>query len=141
MRYFNFFFLVPVFLFGVSLMLPAVYQERSPTSGAWLLALGWLGVLRLQVAWLANPVGLVALLFGLANRPWPAAILGGIALAISLTAFLWRTEPSFGESGGQLEVRPAVGMYLWISSFVALLICALLQGALFRPGSGPRSVK
>jgi hypothetical protein len=141
MRYLKALYLLPLLLFVASLCLPAVYQSHRPTSGAWLLVLGWLGVLRLQIAWLANPVGLAAFLFGLSNRPWPAAVLSFVALLISLTALLWRTEPSLGEGGGQLEVRPAIGTYLWISSFAGLLCCVLLEGALTRPGDGPRVVK
>jgi hypothetical protein len=140
MRFFRVLFLIPALLFAVSLFLPAVYQSNSPASGAWLLAFGWLGILRLQVAWLANPIGLAAFMFALSNRLWPAAVLGCVALVISLTAFMWRTEPSMGEGGGQLVVHPGIGMYLWISSFAALLFCVLLQCALFRPGNGPRIV-
>jgi hypothetical protein len=126
------FLVIPAIFYLASLFLPAATatneftHEHSVHNGGTLLLFGWTGVMGGLLAWLANPVAALAMLFALGRRPARAIGWSLAALALSLQAFAWRNEPAWE---GPHPVHLEVGAYLWMLSFAALLLCALLKTA------------
>jgi hypothetical protein len=133
MKDFKILIVVPAVLYLASLVLPAASAFETPTHphevvrGFWLLAVGWLGIFGGQVAWLANPFGLVATLLLVAARGSLAIVFSLIALLLSLLAFLWRVDLGWEQP---IPGRLDIGAYLWMASFAALLICSCLEPVL-----------
>lgn len=104
-------------LFLVSLALPGLVLETSETVAGWrLLLTAWYGLLVLQVAWLANPLFIVALVLAARRRPQAARVLAAGAFGIGLfsfTADIWIAN----------HVRITglgAGFYVWMAAFALL---------------------
>jgi hypothetical protein len=101
----------------VSLALPVfIFNNRTEYQGGWdVLTRGWMGMLRLQFAWCANPLFMLAfvrLINGLG-----AIRVATVALLLSLETFL--TEPALGAYGY------GWGMVAWFMSLVMMAGAAL----------------
>jgi hypothetical protein len=121
-------------LYAVACCLPALEwrgdnNPRDIMFGLRALAVGWSGIFAGVLAWLANPVWLLALCLAFFRKPWPGAIAGIIALLIALTVFrdLGRDLP--GDEGNVTKTRIAAllpGAYAWFASIGLSIFAALL---------------
>ena len=84
-----------------------------------------------RAAWLANPLALVAAVLLIARRSAGAAVFGAASIVV---AMLYLLDPP----GRHLDV-PRVGALLWLCSFVALTIAAVVRrgGSLARKHAEP----
>lgn len=106
-------------LYLISLFLPAAVVPNVGSNapeimrGGEILCLGWMGVISLQPAWLANPAYILALLLDGSETgyylSWVSVIL----------AFF---SPFF------IVEKVLIGFYIWILSFVVLLLGNYLYG-------------
>ncbi len=123
-----------LFLYAVACALPCLeYEtfagEREIWFGYSILLQGWMAILVGQVAWLANPVWLLAMLFFVFRR-WSLAItasLGGLLLAGS-ALLLFRQNVVLNIEGGIIpQQRPLIGVAVWLLSQVVLFSGAVLM--------------
>ena len=131
----------------ISLFLPALlFANDKPVLGGTLLALGWLGILTHDIAWFANPLYFLSILayitamictdaeektFAILSNA-SALIFIILALFLGLTSFLaemWYTSPF----GGPRIIELGIGFYIWMLSFLILLIGCFLPSTLIRP--------
>lgn len=92
----------------LSLLLPAMYFKKEPAlSGLALLGQGWLGLLTLNPAWLANPLYLFA-----------------AALACALCSFFTK-HWYFSEASATPIAGLGIGFYVWLLALAALLLGSL----------------
>lgn len=109
-----------LFLYLVSLVVPAIVFESRPLFGGGGHEVLWPGFACLEIGWLALPwYGNVALLGGaityLLRRRLAAQVLAAIAFGLALTSFLYL---------GEDVVALHVGFYLWLASMAALFVAA-----------------
>ncbi|WP_414439216.1 hypothetical protein [Burkholderia sp. 22PA0106] len=109
----------------LSLLLPAMYFEKEPSlSGLALLGQGWLGLLTLNPAWLANPLCVWAAV-QLARRCYGrAAGFGAAALACALCS-LFTKNWYFNEAAATPIAGLGIGFYVWLLALAALLLGSL----------------
>ena len=104
---------------------PATEQQGSAyyeTMQGWVCLLyGWLELVVGRVAWLANPLALVAAVFLIIRRPTGAAVLGVASVVVAL---LYILVPH--GAPGHRDV-PRVGAWLWLASFVGLTSVAMIR--------------
>ena len=118
-----------VLLYALACTLPAIDfgpQKGGPeglhgtVTGFIALALGWISFLWVTspqfsleqrvtgITWLANPLGLLGLIFLACRRPATTATLGALAAGLGV----WYLVFPFG--------KPMVGSYVWVGSMVLL---------------------
>jgi hypothetical protein len=107
--------------FVACLFLPGFYvgDTQRENLGLSLLLTGWLGVLYGYLAWLANPIFLIAF-FCRNTNPRKAAVLSVIGFAIALE-FLIHKRIVSDEGGGTAQITGVGwGYVLWLTSFLVL---------------------
>jgi protein-S-isoprenylcysteine O-methyltransferase Ste14 len=106
-------------IFAACLFLPGFYVEETQRENpAYLLLFtGWLGVLYGYLAWLANPIFLIAF-FCRNTSPRKAAFLAFIGFVIALE-FLIHKRIVTDEGGGTAQITGVGwGYVLWLTSFL-----------------------
>jgi membrane-bound ClpP family serine protease len=121
-------------LFVTACCIPALEFQRNDTdreiwSGGQALVLGLLGLLMGCLAWLANPLLLIAMTLLFMRYNIPAAVCATLALLISFNTWLVFSLPMPGDEGGAstmklLKIRE--GTYVWMLSMAVVLIGAFL---------------
>ena len=132
--------LISCALYLVSCVLPATQDWRSTNLGAggdehyviedgWrCLVVGWMFVPNAiekgsfgMLAWLANPVALIGAILLLFRRPTGATALGAASIVLgALYVFVPPGSPDHPDV-------PQVGAVLWVCSFIALTVAALIR--------------
>ena len=119
-------------LFGLALMTPALFFEaRDSMLGFVALLIGWLGLFVGQFAWFANLFWGLGLLLLLLGRPRGAIVVIACGFLIALHTFAVIGKELPGDEGGvtRMVVSGAgPGTYLWLSSFLTLLIASWRVG-------------
>jgi len=139
-------FLCSVLVYACSLLLPAILFDHDPPEiGLTLLVGGWWGFIFLQFAWLANPLYfLAAIICFVENRgPVKRPIFGVVPLLIvatilALTSFHAREWwPNEAESIPITGLGP--GFYVWISSFLILMVGCFVTDGRDKGGAAQRT--
>ncbi|MEE9310514.1 MAG: hypothetical protein V3U64_05785 [Cocleimonas sp.] len=118
--------LMGTFFFSLSLPLTSLFTSGDDIQGAWILLIGWLGIIIFQFAWFANPLNLLALLL-LTNRPKIAFLLSSIALILASQALIFSEIPtSFSESKIYIQ-ELGLGFYCWYAAHVMFLLATLIE--------------
>lgn len=119
-----------------SLFLPAFEFAQEPSvGGLQVLLLGWLGLLTLNPAWLANPLFFVALYSTIIGKYRRARFLSACAVLLGSMSLLAK-EWYFDESRGTPILRLGPAFYLWMASLVILFGGSLwLAASNAAPGS------
>jgi hypothetical protein len=141
---------VIVLIYGAACCLPALVFSRyypgnssSPTadtwSGATVLGLGWLSLFFGCVAWLANTLVLLDLLFLIIGWRWATMISSGLTVLLSLDTFRLFFVEFPGDEGGVSRsslqtLQP--GAWLWLASIGAAFVAGLVL-VLMRKDSPP----
>jgi hypothetical protein len=128
--------LIAAFMWLTSLIMPGVRaSDGMEWPGFMLLLLGWIGVLTLQPAWLANPIWIVAgVLIACDKRLGAPLALAGLAVSlIALAPF--EMIGANAASGG--TARVAFGFWIWMTTGI-LLVAAGVLGA--SPATSVREV-
>src|SRR6266480_3199826 len=82
------------------------------------------------VAWYANPLFLLAIIFLLLKRPGIAVATSAASLILAVTTLLIRKAP-FNEAGHMADVVGyGPGFYLWLASISAILLASVLSTTL-----------
>jgi hypothetical protein len=115
-------------LYLASLSVPAIKLEGDERHYGWaILIYGWFGILKHEFAWLANPLLLLGLVTLLARQNLLTCVAAVGCIALGLLALRTTMLPT--SIGNQSRVVGfTIGYYLWMGSFVALLIGAFMQG-------------
>jgi hypothetical protein len=104
--------------------------QSSETWYGWTaLFLGWLGILVGSVAWLANFVLGLTVVFLLSGLRWASLISSALTLLLSLDFFpLFSAKIPADEGGvGQAVLQPPeIGVWLWFASIAAAFVAALI---------------
>ena len=111
-------------LWGLSLVLPAVAITGGPVlRGNDVLLRGWETLDSGVYAWLANPLFFVAAVLCIAGARRVAPAVGLLALVLAVTSF---TAGAALERAGTTvpDFRFAVGLYVWLGSYCALLLAS-----------------
>jgi hypothetical protein len=141
---------VIVLLYGAACCFPALVFSRyypgnssPPTadtwSGAMALGLGWMSLFFGSLAWLANILVLLDLLFLVIGWRWATMISSGLTLLLSLDIFRLFFIEFPGDEGGvsrsSLQTL-APGVWLWLASigaaFVAGAVLVLSEKSIYR---------
>ena len=104
-------------------------QSTDTWFGWTALLLGWLGILVGSVAWLANFVLGLTLIFLVCGLRWAALISGAATVLLSLDFFpiLSANIPADEGGVGRAVLRPpGTGVWLWFVSIAAAFIGALV---------------
>lgn len=119
-------------LFGLALMTPALFfKAKDSMPGFVALLIGWLGLFVGQFAWFANLFWGLGLLLLLLGRPKGAIVVIAVGLLIGLHTFALIGEELPGDEGGVTRTivsSAGPGTYLWLSSFLTLLIASWRAG-------------
>ena len=126
---------VALLMWCVSLAFPALILSRHTYSGLEILLTGWLGLIVLMFAWLANPFFLYAAVRQLSGRPAPRALLFAVALALS-TFLIDRILTDEG-GGKDIVYGYGLGAILWFLSIFLLATAAGWQSTRLGNGSNP----
>jgi hypothetical protein len=123
----NVLLLVAIALYLVACVMPALcveqYRDVTSVPGWFTLMLGWIPMFGLQFAWLANLLGLGALIasdrrFG--TMP-PILLALGAVLVAQQTWMLIGTRTALDDEGHEyLFTAPGIGFYLWVLSFILI---------------------
>ena len=113
-----------VLLWSVSLALPALEISGGPTlRGIDVLFRGWQGISSGVYAWLANPLFALAAVVCVA-RAWRTGLtVAGAACVAGLTSFAANALAARGGANVP-EFMFVTGFYVWLTSLVALAVCA-----------------
>jgi hypothetical protein len=121
-------------LFLIACASPALAFKRTSSDmevwpGFQVLMMGWLGLLFKQIAWYANPVMVLSLIFLLCRRWLAATVIALAALALAAnTLVLFSTElPADEANVNKLRLEYlGPGFYSWVASIVAIIIGAII---------------
>ncbi|MCD0245988.1 hypothetical protein JWH11_08225 [Xanthomonas melonis] len=115
-------------LYAAALCLPALHGGDTSLGGLAILLFGWMQVIDGQcVAWMSNPLFLLAWLGYFLKADRMAAVLLVAACLIGLDAFR-ATRFDRNEAGHQVMIdHVGVAFYLWELSFVVLLVLVLMR--------------
>ena len=118
---------VSLSLYIASLALPAfILEHHSPATGLDVLLIGWLGVLRLNLAWWANPTYLAATVFFVSRSYQRSTWLCLFAFLVSWQSFAAIGYP-LDESGLFPITQVVLGFYVWVASFAVLGVSSALR--------------
>jgi hypothetical protein len=129
---------VIILIYGAACCLPALVFPRyypgndsPPSTDAWLglaiLGLGWMSLFFGCVAWLANILFLLALLFFLMGWRWLTVISSGLTLLLSLDTFRLFLMELPGDEGGVARASLQTlqpGAWLWLTSIGVTFVSA-----------------
>lgn len=111
-----------------SLALPP-YKTRGPhmeEMGLMILLIGWVTVLELMSAWLANPLAIFCF-FQMKAKPYLCSVLS--ALALLATHDLAKVESLGWDSSSEIYFGTVIGLnigcYLWLSSLVLTFLASV----------------
>lgn len=101
----------------------------SSMDGYEMLLMGWAAVLLGMLAWLANPLMLMAVLLSAFGVHLVSRILSGLAVAVALQSYLFEGVPF---TGGSVDAENRVdylglGFYLWMASLVLFAAYCFLK--------------
>jgi hypothetical protein len=113
---------------------PALIFRRSSSeievwSGFRVLTIGWLGLLVGQIAWYANPVIVLSLLFVLLRRWGLTLVVSGASLLIAANTFLLFHKELPADEGSVVKLRLerlGFGFFFWLASIFAIVVGAIL---------------
>ncbi len=111
---------LPAYILPVSAY-PGCAETFCGHHGVVALLLGWL---RAPIPWLANPLALVAIYYGLRGDRQKGQRVAVAAFAASLLSL--RVDSLVG-MGDRAVVEPAMGAYVWIASIFLVLLAFLLS--------------
>lgn len=111
---------VIVGVWALSLLLPAVEAAGSRLTGFDVLLQGWRGTRAAVLAWYANPLFVLAVLFSARRHARAAAVCAALAVALSLTSFAAR-EIAAAAGVTAPPGRLDTGFYVWLAAQLALL--------------------
>ena len=97
------------------------FANHSPVKGITTLLWGWWGVLTGDIPWLANPLYFVALVLILLGCYKSGQLLCALALVLGVRSF-YVEKWFFNEAEGTPVTSLGLAFYLWMASFVILLI-------------------
>lgn len=125
--------IVVVILWGLSVVLP-VWETRSDQYGNWAVVsgflpalIGWLGVLVLCPAWLANLL-LILLCIAVFKCQGEGFWLSAVTFAVAASAYMM--PGIYWDNDTDVIVGRRVGFYLWLGSFLLIALThALLANA------------
>lgn len=115
-----------LFLFLFSLFEPVFITETHSIKGYWILAMGWMGFAIFQLAWYANLLSLLVVLF-MFKRPLLAFILSLFSLLFVIEAFFFDEIPLNSSKESITIIDTDIGFYLWIGAHCAILYAAILM--------------
>ncbi|AFE05416.1 hypothetical protein COCOR_03757 [Corallococcus coralloides DSM 2259] len=116
---------VSIGLYVIACFLPALITRTphgggdSATNGAFLLLIGWTGVVSGNFGWLANPLLLVALFMLGLRRNQKAFWFGGTACILGLSSIATMHAYNSDVQG------TAIGFYVWMASLLIVPVAAL----------------
>ena len=121
-------------LFTIACWFPALNFRRSDSDiqiwrGIHVLEMGWLGLLFKQIAWCANPVLVLSLIFFLFRRWLTAVVIALVALAIAANTFALFSRDLPADEGNVIKLRLetlGAGFYFWMASIVAVIIGSII---------------
>lgn len=121
-------------LFLIACASPALTFRRSSGDmeewpGFQALVVGWLGLLFKQIAWYANPVMVLSLVFLLFRRWLTAMIIALVALAIAANTLLLFSRDLPADEGNVIKLRLerlSPGFYFWLASIVTIIVGAII---------------
>jgi hypothetical protein len=135
-------------VFGLACFLPAVYQKNGLFMDSDLDVRGWeiliIGWMAYWLAWLANPLSLIAVIMIWSRHYGAAGVLSGLGIGLSLiplfdlgreSAPQLRLEHPMALILGHYELR--LGYFAWICSHCVVAISASLLWYLVRVGRIP----
>jgi len=106
-------------------------NSTAQSSDVWFgwtaLILGWLGILVGSVAWLANFILGLTLIFLLCGLRWATLISSAVTVLLSLDFFqiFWANIPADEGGVGRAVLRPPeIGVWFWFASIAAAFIGA-----------------
>jgi len=121
----NIFIFFGLVCFSTSLFLPIFFTSAEDIYGFWILATGWMGLVFFQLAWFANPLNLLALLF-ITDRPRIAFLLSLLGVALASCSFIFHEIPT-GIDYEKVFIREfGLGFYLWYASHIFIAIGLML---------------
>lgn len=116
---------ISIIIFIIALALPAVYTKSSEMYGLACFLLGWAELSGDGTAWLANPLFFLAGIFLLFKQPKISAVFSFLGICMALY-YLTAEAITVNEAGHRYPiVSYGPGYYLWIGSFLFLLIGTL----------------
>lgn len=122
----NFLIFAGLALFSTSLFLPTFFTSANDIYGYWVLFIGWMGLVFMQLAWYANPLSLLALLLS-HERPKIAFFISCLSVAFAYEAFIFSEIPT-GINFEKVYIRElGLGCYIWFSSHLLIAIGLLLR--------------
>lgn len=108
-------------LFVLSLFNVSFYTNLEVFKGYWVLSLGWLGLLFFQLAWLSNPLNLIAVLL-VHRKPVTSFILSSFAFIVATQTFLLFELPT-GFNQEKIYIKEfGIGAYFWYSANILFLV-------------------
>ena len=124
--------LTSIILFVISLACPTYCTNGSCDGlggGLWDLMFGWLGTFfggSVYLAWLGNPFFFIAI-FSNKNSPGLSLVMSIFALIAGLS-FLRGGEVLLNEAGHTAYITDyQIGYWLWLTSFLLMVIAAILS--------------
>ncbi|ASK31616.1 hypothetical protein CEY12_16515 [Chryseobacterium sp. T16E-39] len=118
--------IISIILFSVALAFPAVYTQNSEMYGLACFMLGWADLTGDGTAWLANPLFFIAGFFLLIKQVKISIVFSFFAICMSLY-YLSAETITVNEAGTKSPiVSYGPGYYLWITSFLSLLIGSVI---------------
>jgi len=115
-----------VVLWAAALALPAIDVTSGPVLSGWDVLLdGWQGLRRGVLAWMANPLFLLAVSLTVARIFRLAVAVSALAAAFALSSFIASRMAAWtGASVPAFEL--STGFYCWLAALLALLIYLLI---------------
>lgn len=113
---------------------PALIFRRSSSeieiwSGFRVLTIGWLGLLVGQIAWYANPVIALSLLFVLLRRWVLTLVVSGVSLLIAANTLLLFFKELPADEGNVVKLRlehVGFGFFFWLASILAIAVGSVI---------------
>jgi|GEM_PF-2046041 len=99
-------------------------RELDAWTGLSLLKAGWIVILSGQIAWYANVVTVLSLIFLLCRRWLTAMVIAQVALGIAANALLlfWRDIPADASGNNTMWLAHlGPGFYFWVASMVTVV--------------------
>lgn len=118
---------VTIALYVLALVMPALETKAEVLRGFHLLLLGVFSILSdlsLLLIWLSNPLFFVALFLNCARSSYPLAL--GLSLISIILGCLMSVKGEIAYDKEMPIIHYHWGYYLWVASFVGLLLSSLI---------------